>query len=41
MSSKRLSQKEFETLLHALCDSSGPEVRYQNPVAWRGYDLLK
>ncbi len=41
MSSKRLSRKEFETYLHAMLDSSGPKVKYQNPDAWRGYDLLK
>jgi len=41
MSSERLSRKDFDALLHALLDSEGPKVKYQNPDAWRGYDLLK
>lgn len=41
MSSKRLSKKDFETYLHAMLDSNGPKVKYQNPVAWRGYYLLE
>jgi len=40
MPSKRLSRKDFDMLLLALSDS-GPEVKYQNPDAWRGYYLLK
>jgi len=41
MSPKKLPRKDFNTLLHALLDSDGPKVKYQNPDAWRGYDLLK
>jgi len=41
MPPKKLSRKDFDALLRALLESDGPKVKYQNPDAWRGYDLLK
>ncbi len=41
MASKRLSERDFHTLISALLDGDGPKVEYRNPDAWRGYHLLK
>jgi len=37
MSSQRLSNKEFQVLLHALFENDPLKIKYQNPDAWRRY----
>ena len=34
---RRVSQEDFETLLHDLFDRDGPVVKYQNPDVWNVY----
>jgi hypothetical protein len=37
MSAQRLSNKDFQVLLHVLFVNDSLKVKYQNPTTWRGY----